>query len=164
MRAARYSSLSFALAAALFVLPACSAKQSDTRSVAPQRSASRGDVEHRVRAAYEQWRGSRHKLGGKTKGGIDCSGFVQLIYKDTFNVALPRTTKQLAKAGEPVKRSQLRAGDLVFFKPDSYPRHVGIYLSGGEFVHVSARKGVMISRTDSQYWSRHYWTARRILS
>lgn len=145
-------------------LPACSAKREHERPASVDAPVANGSVEARVRSAYEQWRGSRHRLGGKGKGGIDCSAFVQAIYKDTFGLSLPRTTKAMVNVGKSIDRSELRAGDLVFFKPDSYPRHVGIYLSAGEFVHVSARKGVMISRTDSKYWSRHFWTARRILS
>lgn len=160
--------LKFRPSAALLVcvvlaLPACAAKR-ERPSAQSGPVMTPGEVELRVRATYEKWRGSRHRLGGGTKHGIDCSAFVQSIYREAFGISLPRTTNAMAKAGKPVTRSELRAGDLVFFKPDSYPRHVGIYLGKGEFVHVSARKGVMISRTDSKYWSRHYWTARRILS
>jgi len=159
MRSLRLAVSSLTVVAILVVLPACSA----TREHGTTKSKI-GDVEMRVRAAYETWRGSRHQFGGRGSAGVDCSAFVQSVYREKFGISLPRTTSEMVRAGKPVDRSQLRAGDLVFFKPDSYPRHVGIYLSKGEFVHVSARKGVMISRTDSKYWSRHYWTARRVLS
>jgi cell wall-associated NlpC family hydrolase len=59
--------------------------------------------------------------------------------------------------------NELRAGDLVFFKPPSAPRHVGIYLSGKQFVHASKSNGVTISEIDRVYWGKYYWTGRRIL-
>ena len=119
-------------------------------------------IEKRIRDEYRRWKGTRHRLGGTGQGGIDCSGFVQAVYRDAFNMALPRTTKAQLKEGVPVNRDQLQAGDLVFFKPPSYPRHVGIFLTGKTFVHASKRKGVIISQIDPHYWGRYYWTARRI--
>ena len=76
---------------------------------------------------------------------------------------LPRTTKAQATLGRPVKKADLQAGDLVFFKPPSYPRHVGIYLGDDEFVHASKTRGVIISKIDLEYWGKYYWTARRVL-
>jgi cell wall-associated NlpC family hydrolase len=68
-----------------------------------------------------------------------------------------------ASIGQRIKRSHLQAGDLVFFKPRSYPRHVGIYVGNGEFVHASASNGVTLSRLDSRYWRSVYWTSRRVI-
>ncbi|MGA9537652.1 MAG: NlpC/P60 family protein [Desulfobacterales bacterium] len=59
---------------------------------------------------------------------------------------------------------EMRAGGLVFFRPPDYPRHVGIYLREGQFVHASKSQGVTISPIDQTYWKRHFWTARRILT
>jgi cell wall-associated NlpC family hydrolase len=103
-------------------------------------------------------------LGGTGRGGIDCSGFVRAVYKNVFNIELPRTTKGQVKQGRPISRGELQAGDLVFFKPPTYPRHVGIFLNGNQFVHASKNKGVIISKIDGYYWGKYYWTARRILS
>jgi len=120
-------------------------------------------IEDRIRDEYRRWKGTRHKLGGTGQGGIDCSAFVRTVYRNAFNMALPRTTKAQLKAGVPVNRDQLQAGDLVFFKPPSYPRHVGIFLTGKTFVHASKTKGVIVSQIDPHYWGKYYWTARRIL-
>lgn len=121
------------------------------------------DIEKRIRDEYRRWKGTRHRLGGTGGRGIDCSGFVSVIYKSLFNIDLPRTTKLQVKKGKPISFKKLQAGDLVFFKPPSYPRHVGIFLSGSEFVHASKNKGVTISKIDEYYWGKYYWTARRIL-
>ena len=122
------------------------------------------EIQKQLEAEYQQWRGTRHRLGGNSRSGIDCSGFVKAVYKNSFEMDLPRTTKAQATLGRPVKKSELQAGDLVFFKPPSYPRHVGIYLSNTEFMHASKSKGVTISRIDPYYWGKYFWTARRLLT
>lgn len=129
-----------------------------------KRYAANAEIEKRLREEYRQWMGTRHRLGGTGSRGIDCSGFVKAVYRDVFNIDLPRTTLAQVKAGKSVPPGELRAGDLVFFKPPSYPRHVGIYLSDSEFVHASKNKGVTLSKIDQYYWGKYYWTARRILS
>ena len=109
------------------------------------------------------WKGTRHQLGGTGSKGIDCSGFVKAVYKDVFNINLPRTTKAQVRQGKPVSFNELQPGDLVFFTPPNYSRHVGIFLSRLQFVHASKTKGVTISNIDDYYWGKYYWTARRIL-
>ena len=122
------------------------------------------EIEKRLRQEYRQWKGTRHRLGGSGSRGIDCSGFVRAVYKDVFNIDLPRTTRVQVRQGRAVLFEDLRAGDLVFFRPPSYSRHVGIYLGRSEFVHASKNKGVTVSKMDKYYWGKYYWTARRILS
>ena len=121
------------------------------------------EIEKRLREEYRRWQGTRHRMGGNGSSGIDCSGFVKAVYKDVFNLDLPRTTRAQAKLGRPIAFKEIRAGDLVFFKPPTYPRHVGIFLSESEFVHASKTSGVTVSRIDEYYWSKYYWTARRII-
>ena len=120
-------------------------------------------IETRILDEYRRWQGTRHKMGGTGSRGIDCSGFVKEVYRDAFNIKLPRTTRMQAELGKPVAFDKLRPGDLVFFKPPTYARHVGIYLNRSEFVHASKKEGVTISRIDTHYWGKYYWTARRIL-
>jgi cell wall-associated NlpC family hydrolase len=155
-----------------FVICACATppKQSGMAIAEPahphvaKRDSAGTEIEKRLRAEYRHWKGTRHRLGGTGSRGIDCSGFVQAVYKDVFNIDLPRTTRAQVRQGQPVAFGKLRAGDLVFFKPPSYPRHVGIYLGGSEFVHASKNSGVTLSIIDKYYWGQYYWTARRILS
>lgn len=119
-------------------------------------------IEQRLRDEYTMWEGMKHRMGGTGRTGVDCSGFVRAVYKNVFNVDLPRTTKDQVRKGVAIRRYELQVGDLVFFRPPSYPRHVGIYLSKNEFLHASKMKGVIISRIDPNYWGKYYWTARRI--
>lgn len=112
---------------------------------------------------HQVWRGTPYRIGGQSHEGIDCSGFVQLTYQSRLGVALPRTTKQQAVVGRPIRQSELAAGDLVFFRINGKTRHVGIYLEQNRFLHASKSNGVMISPLDSPYWQAAYWRSRRVL-
>lgn len=119
-------------------------------------------VKKKLYAQYREWKGVKYRMGGLNKKGIDCSGFVYLTYRSKFGLKLPRSTELLSQAGIPVKKSQLKTGDLVFFKTSRYVRHVGIYLEKGRFLHASKSKGVIISEMKSKYWRSTYWKAKRI--
>ena len=133
------------------------------RAGTAEKQSQVNNVEQRILDEYRRWKGIRHRLGGTGNQGIDCSGFVKTAYKDVFNINLPRTTKAQVRQGKSVSFNELQPGDLVFFKPPNYPRHVGIFLSRSQFVHASKTKGVTISKIDAHYWGKYYWTARRII-
>jgi cell wall-associated NlpC family hydrolase len=128
------------------------------------RSAERNEqIERKIREGVMQWMGTPHRLGGNTKSGVDCSGFVARLYNDLFDIDLPRSTKGQVKTGIPLSPDRLLPGDLVFFKPALLKRHVGIYLGNGEFAHASSTSGVTISNITDRFWRKAYWTARRLL-
>jgi hypothetical protein len=105
--------------------------------------------------------GSAHpKVAKRDYAGAEIEKRLREEYRHWNGTRHPRA--QVGQ-GQPVPFGKLRAGDLVFFKPPSYPRHVGIYLGGSEFVHASKNKGVTLSKIDRYYWGKYYWTARRIL-
>ncbi|MBU3014541.1 C40 family peptidase [Poseidonibacter lekithochrous] len=112
---------------------------------------------------YSEWKGVKYKYGGNSKKGIDCSAFIQKAFKKTLSIKIPRTTLQQSKKGKSIKKSQLKLGDLVFFKTGRNSRHVGIYLEKGKFMHASTKKGVTISKLDNTYFHKHYWKSQRIL-
>ena len=62
-----------------------------------------------------------------------------------------------------MKESEIKVMNISFFKPPTYPRHVGIFLSKSEFVHAPKNNGVTVSKIDANYWGKYFWTARRIL-
>lgn len=123
---------------------------------------NRSVLKKKLYSQYEEWKGVRYRMGGLSKKGIDCSGFVYITFVSKFGVRLPRTTKQQSMVGEPVKRSELKTGDLIFFKTSLFVRHVGIYLEKGKFLHASKKRGVMISRLSNDYWNSRYWKAKRV--
>lgn len=119
-------------------------------------------VRQQLYAQYREWKGTRYQIGGLSRRGIDCSGFVYVTFKSKLGVVLPRSTELQAESGESVSRDALRAGDLVFFRTGIFVRHVGVYLERGHFLHASTSRGVMISELDEAYWKSRYWKARRI--
>ena len=111
---------------------------------------------------YADWRHVKYRMGGLSKSGIDCSGLVYKTYRTKFGIDLPRSTEYQSKTGQAIKRNQLKAGDLVFFKTGISRRHVGIYMEKGNFLHVSSSRGVKISNLENSYWRSKYWTSRRL--
>lgn len=151
-----------------FAITGCATHKASryTDSKSPRKAVRYTDsyeIEQKIRDEFKRWKGTQHILGGIGQKGIDCSGFVMEVYKKLFNIELPRTAIDQAKKGVLIGMDELQAGDLVFFRPPTFPHHVGIYLSGDKFVHTSKSKGVIISHIDSSYWTKYYWTARRIL-
>ena len=124
----------------------------------------RNERTSKITSFYKEWKGTRYRLGGTTKNGVDCSGFMQNLYRDKFTKSLPRTTKNMSQEGEKIKkRSNWEVGDLVFFKigwRKTY--HVGVYLGNNKFLHASTSKGVIISNIDT-YWETHFWQVRKVL-
>lgn len=110
------------------------------------------------------WRGTPYRYGGLSRGGIDCSGFVYLTFRDRFAMQLPRSTIDQTDIGTRINKSDLLPGDLVFFKTGSGENglHVGIYDTDNTFIHASTSQGVIRSSLDNVYWRKVFWQARRI--
>ncbi len=109
--------------------------------------------------------GVAYKFGGSSPAqGLDCSGFIQYIFKQSFRINLPRTSAEMAKVGQAVSRSDLMPGDLVFFNTRGFANsHVGMYLGNDRFIQ-SPRTGktVEITSMTNSYWSKRFNGARRI--
>jgi len=120
-------------------------------------------IEERLRSEVRQWIGTPYRYGGTSRKGIDCSGFVEMLYRDILICSIPGTTELQVKSGRAVSREKLHAGDLVFFRLPSNKHHVGIYLGRTEFAHASTSRGVTISDLNDRYWHDYFWTARRYL-
>lgn len=112
--------------------------------------------------------GTPYRLGGnRPEQGLDCSGFVRHVYREASDITLPRTARDMSRAGRAIERDELRPGDLVFFNTRNRPfSHVGIYAGNGEFVHASSRavRRVTVSRLTDRYWSSRFNGARRVLA
>lgn len=124
-------------------------------------------TEEQTRAILEaqeaSWKGVKYALGGQSRSGIDCSGFVQLTFRDKFGVELPRDTDGQSSFGTKIDRSDMRVGDLIFFHTTETVNHVGIFMGEKSFLHASTSKGPIISSLDNSYWKTRWWQARRVL-
>jgi lipoprotein Spr len=106
----------------------------------------------------DEWYGTRYRLGGTGKNGIDCSALVQKLYNYVYGMDVVRTSLMQFRSSEYIaSKENLKEGDLVFFRIHGGPvSHVGIYLKNNYFVHASSSKGVMISNLDESYWVRYF--------
>ncbi|HBG05770.1 MAG: peptidoglycan-binding protein LysM [Geobacteraceae bacterium GWC2_58_44] len=107
--------------------------------------------------------GTRYRFGGTSRGGIDCSGFVQKVFRE-LEVSLPRTAREQFEVGSTVAPGDLQKGDLIFFSTyASYASHVGIYLGDNKMIHASSRdRRVVISSMNTSYYRSRFLGAKRI--
>jgi lipoprotein Spr len=109
------------------------------------------------------WIGTPYRFGGSSKKGIDCSAFTKELYSKVFNLDIQRNSRDIFSMVSPVKKDELKEGDLVFFKIHSRSiSHVGIYLGNNKFAHAS-NKGVSINNLDDDYYSRYFYRGGRLL-
>lgn len=105
----------------------------------------------------DEWMGTPHRMGGLDKRGVDCSGFVGMLYRKAYGKDLPRTSRDMADVINRKYDKQLKEGDLVFFSFGGRNiDHVGIYLHNDKFVHVSTRKGVIISNLKDAWYAKYF--------
>ncbi len=110
--------------------------------------------------------GVRYRFGGNNEDqGLDCSGFVRLVFADSIGASLPRTAREMSEVGQQIDTSQLKPGDLVFFNTMRRAfSHVGIYLGDNHFLHAPrAGAEVRVESMESSYWVKRYNGARRII-
>ncbi len=109
--------------------------------------------------------GYKYVYGTAGPNTFDCSGFTSYLYKK-YGYTLPRSSYTQATVGTYIDKNDLKAGDLVFFSNSSTSNigHVGIYVGNGEFIHAStSNRGVVKDSLSTDYYIRHYITARRIV-
>ena len=109
--------------------------------------------------------GVPYRRGGTTEAGFDCSGFTRHIFELSVGLVLPRRAAEQAKAPGllPVRRDELKPGDLVFFNTLRHAfSHVGIYVGEGKFIHAP-RSGSEVRVEDMReaYWAKRFNGARR---
>lgn len=108
----------------------------------------------------------RYVRGGSSPTtGFDCSGFVRYVFSHAIGVQLPSNSASQFLAGLKVKRDDMKPGDLVFFHTGGRRHritHVGIYISGGRFIHApTTGKSVQISSLSEAYWAKRFVGAKR---
>ncbi|WP_079412936.1 C40 family peptidase [Paenibacillus ferrarius] len=94
---------------------------------------------------------------------LDCSSFTQYVFA-LNGIDIPRSSKAQSQAGSYVAKSNLKAGDLVFFSVGTpgVVNHVGIYMGNGQFINNLPNQGIVVSDFTNAYWTNHYITGRRM--
>ena len=128
----------------------------------PSEVAKTDSVKQLKTAAYG-FLGTRYRFGGNSRNGLDCSAFVQQVFRE-LEVSLPRSAREQFEVGNEVMHGDLQKGDLVFFRTYAhYPSHVGIYLGDNRMIHASSKdRRVVISSLKSNYYRSRYLGAKRI--
>ena len=120
-----------------------------------------------------RWLGVPYLWGGITMGGVDCSGFVQALYR-MHGIVIPRDSDQQSRTGEPVECGDdfehLRPGDLLFFaETPGRCSHVALSTGGSRIIHSSlgnggvARNDVAGRRSYERELRRMFLWARRMI-
>jgi len=114
-----------------------------------------------VKVALDQL-GKPYIYGGNSPSGFDCSGLVQYSHS-RIGINTPRVTYDQFNNSHPVKVSELRAGDLVFFRLSAQKvNHVGIYMGQGFFIHSpSSGKTVSVKNLRHPFWQERILGAGR---
>lgn len=93
--------------------------------------------------------GTRYVWGGNDpRNGVDCSGFVKLVYQ-SVGIDLPRVSNLQARSGTAVSQDQAQPGDLVWWDLNNRNEgadHIGIYLGDGKVMEASSSRGQVVVR------------------
>lgn len=125
-------------------------------------------VEFKVIENALEFLGTKYKYGGSNSNGMDCSGLIYTAFLKE-DIALPRSSKDMALLGERLNLAEVKTGDLLFFETNKKRKiinHVGLVVEIDAdkiyFIHSSTSRGVIISALDENYWREHFAMARRI--
>ena len=84
-----------AVAALLFIV-SCAHHRKESDDGLLETNRAPGQIQKQLETEYQRWQGTRHRMGGSSRSGVDCSGFVKAVYKNIFMMDLPRTTQAQA--------------------------------------------------------------------
>ncbi len=122
-------------------------------------------------AFAKQYMGRPYRSGAKGPKAFDCSGFTSFVYRN-FDISLNPSSSAQSTQGEKISRSDIRPGDLLFFKGRGGRSvgHVGIAVDVEEsgnvkFIHAATSSGIRIDNlNDGGYYQKRYVGARRVLN
>ena len=120
-----------------------------------------------VVAAAQDQLGKPYVWSAEGPDSFDCSGLVYYCLKQSGHSVSRRSAKGFSQTGSWTlisSMSELRAGDLVFFKSDSKDsvNHTGICISNSVMIHASSSKGQVVrSNLHQAYWERNFVCGRR---
>ena len=150
----------FLLTASL--LAACLLSACGGKAPSPEDDITPAQGQRVLKDAYSQV-GKKYRYGGTTPSrGFDCSGLVYWAYRKN-GLAMPRITRDQARIGRGISRSQARPGDILVFRTGLTSLHTGLYAGKNTFIH-SPRAGrrIEVESMDIPYWRRKLIGVRRV--
>lgn len=118
----------------------------------------------------KKYLGTPYRSAGMTPSGFDCSGFIFYVMGN-YGMSLTHSSYGMAEYGKTVKLSEIRPGDLMFFKGSNVNSsrigHVGMVVEvtpdAIKFIHSSTSRGVIIDNfKSSKYYVPRYVTTKRL--
>lgn len=156
-------------------LGSCSSSKSTSKTAThrPSKPASVKDIDIASMTKAEKslvneataWLGTPYKYGGNTRKGVDCSGFVYHVFRNSLDISLPRNSGKQHDYCRKISKKDLSTGDLVFFattKGSKKVSHVGLYVGDGKMIHASTSRGVVCQNLSDDYYTRTFVGAGRI--
>ena len=142
-----------------------STKPSNSSSSTDSSTSSKVD---KVLNFASQQLGKPYVWGAQGPNSFDCSGLTYYVYKNAAGITLPRTSVEQSKYGTTVSKSNLKAGDLIFFDTsgpnDGGVSHVGIFVGNGQMIHASSsQKKIVKVSVETSYWNNAFVRAKRVL-
>jgi len=118
----------------------------------------------RIVKAALHLRGTRYVWGGMSRRGVDCSGLVGYAYRAN-GIRLPRTSRDMVRAGRRASRSKLRPADILLFNTSGGGiSHAALYVGRGRFIHASSSKGrVVLASLRGGYYRSRLVAVRRVV-
>lgn len=132
----------------------------------PTSTASASKTAKKAISAARDYLGVPYRFGGMSRKGMDCSGLMVLAFRKA-GIELPRTSSLQSKTGKRLKKSQVRAGDLLFFDSNLNGKinHVGLVTEVKKndvvFIHATTSRGVVEDRMSNRYYQQRYKRAMR---
>lgn len=119
---------------------------------------------HELFLNISKWFGTRYRYAGRSKKGVDCSGFVKAVLDSAYSIKFQGGSASIHKQVTEIDRKDLKEGDLVFFYTRNKKRvnHISIYIGNNKIAHSAIGKGVTISDLDEPWYARHYFSSGRI--
>jgi hypothetical protein len=135
-------------------------------AAAKQRKYGRSYLRNEIVETARRFIGLPYQWGGfSPDDGFDCSGLTMVVYRIN-GLNLPRMSKEQYRAGIPIKKGQLKSGDLVFFTTSGGKRvsHVGIYTGDNKFIHAPGKgRKICAASLSTRYFKTRYVGARTYL-
>lgn len=134
----------------------------------PPTDGSPTGIRAQIVTVAQQYLGVPYLWGGTNPAvGLDCSGFVQLVYA-RVGITLPRIAADQARVGQLITTAQMQPGDLIGYDltgGHNYIGHIGIYLGGGKMIHASSGSGkvVIVPYAENGYFWRYTAAIRSVL-